>query len=332
MTVDAVFFNRDAKHLCCAGTVDIATVSENLHPPLLMRHPCDDPGFDGRKVRNDEFPALIRNESGADQLGEHIRDGIVQGVQRIIVSNAHQIACLLQVRHVILRKILQLNQPARKSSCPIGSVEHEHAVCTPVFADAVLHGLIFLHGAFCKLPAEEKRLSKLIGSVLQQGGHFLFAKRFDLHAMLGKPSLHLGDGVWILKGCKRVHPLGQFSPGQGIHSDGVFHELHVQSDPTIVDLLIQMVLVPDKIRHREAGQFLLDRHLCFNVAQVIAFEHGPLVRCVGWTIPCSAAVRFCWRTRLAEETDQIFACFQLLFFEPEHSAHAGEGKRETEIS
>ena len=90
--------------------------------------------------------------------------------------------------------------------------------------------------------------------------------------MLCKPLLHLMDGVRVFQGGKLPHLCGEFFPGTLIDGDGLFHQHHVKLDAPVVDLLVEMVFLPQKIRHGELRQLLLDRHFGFHIPLVICDE------------------------------------------------------------
>ena len=73
MAVDAMLFDWYLKHLRCTGAVDVAAIGKDLLSPALICEPCDDTGFDGRKVRHQELCALTRDECGSNELGQCIR-------------------------------------------------------------------------------------------------------------------------------------------------------------------------------------------------------------------------------------------------------------------
>ena len=145
--------DRHVEHLACAGAVDVAPLTEHIEPPLFSRHPCDDAGFNGAEVSDDEFATLVGDKGCADQFRKHIRDRIVQHLQRTIIARAHELPGLLQIPHVVLRQVLELNEATTEATGTIGSVEHEHAVGASILAHAVLHRLILLHRAFRQLLA-----------------------------------------------------------------------------------------------------------------------------------------------------------------------------------
>ena len=68
-----------------------------------------------------------------------------------------------------------------------------------------------------------------------------------LKAMLCKPLLHLLDGVGVFQGGKLLHLCGEFLPGTLINGDGLFHQHHVKLYAPVVDLLVEMVFLPQKI-------------------------------------------------------------------------------------
>ena len=116
--------------------------------------------------------------------------------------------------------------------------------------------------------------------------------------------------------------------GTGIHINSRTNQFHVQPDATVVDLLIDVVFLPDLIRDREFSQPLLDAHLGLHVAQVVALEGVPFVRCVEGVVPGALAIGLRRRTGLAEEFDQLLALGQLLLFQPQHGTDAFQGERQ----
>ena len=100
-----------------------------------------------------------------------------------------------------------------------------------------------------------------------------------------------------------------------------------QPDATVVNLLIDVVFLPDLIRDREFSQPLLDAHLGLHVAQVVALEGVPFVRCVEGAVPGALAIGLRRRTGLAEEFDQLLAFGQFLLFQPQHGTDTLQGER-----
>ena len=82
--------NRDAEHVGGGLAVDVPALPEQVQSPCFASQPCDDSGFDGAEVRDDEAAPLARDEGGTDQLGQGagqrvdadsgIVDALIQGV------------------------------------------------------------------------------------------------------------------------------------------------------------------------------------------------------------------------------------------------------------
>ena len=73
---------------------------------LFTREISQDSCLDGREVADDEFHARTGNKSSPDQLGQNVRNGIIEKIKRVIVTVFHEGSCLRQIRHVVLRKVL----------------------------------------------------------------------------------------------------------------------------------------------------------------------------------------------------------------------------------
>ena len=109
MRVLTVLLNRDFEHLAGGGTVNVAAGAENFCSPFFTGKVAKHPGFDRGKVRNDELVPWPGNEGSSDQFGKDTRHRIIQHIQHVKVTLLHEIPCLLQVGHVVLRQVLQLD-------------------------------------------------------------------------------------------------------------------------------------------------------------------------------------------------------------------------------
>jgi len=138
-------------------------------------------------------------------LAECIRDVIIKKLHSIVIAASDYGSGFVQVIHVILRKVLQLYQPASPSTGTIGSIELEHTVSSAVFADSILHGLIFLHGGFGKLQAECKRLFDISVGLRDHVLHIFFTERFCFNSIIREPFFHLHYAVWIIDTGKVLH-------------------------------------------------------------------------------------------------------------------------------
>lgn len=119
----AVFLHGNMEHLGCGGAVDIAARAEHLRAPFLSGKVGKHPRLNGREVADDELEAGTGYECRADKLRQHSGDRIIQHVQHFIVYLLYQIPCLFQVSHVVLGKVLQLDQASCPSAGAVGSVE-----------------------------------------------------------------------------------------------------------------------------------------------------------------------------------------------------------------
>ena len=151
MTVDAMLFYRNTKHLRCRTAVNVLAIGEYLHSPFLTCKPGKDSRFDCREVCYDKFPAILGNKCCTDQLRQRIRDIVIQKFQGIVVSASDKCPGIGKVRHMILRKILHLDDASGKSSGSVGTVILEHSSCPGILANRCLHSGVFLHTALGKL-------------------------------------------------------------------------------------------------------------------------------------------------------------------------------------
>ena len=130
---------------------NIAAILKNLEPPPLPGKPGNYSGLNGRKIRYNELPAILRHKCRADKLGEGIRDIFIEHGKGFIITATHQCSCLRQIQHMVLGQVLKLNETAREPACPVGSVKLEHSMSPSVCANRILHRCVFLHAALGKL-------------------------------------------------------------------------------------------------------------------------------------------------------------------------------------
>ena len=211
MPVDTMLLYRHAEHLAGGGAVDVLAFGEHLLPPLFPGEPGDDAGFNRRKVGHKENPSRARDKGGADELGEHIRGGVVEQAHRIVIPGAYQRARLFQIRHSVLGQVLQLYVAPGPAACA-RAVKLEAPAHPPVRADGIFHRLILFHGAFRQLlPQYEHRLERLRRG-LEQFGHLFFAQRVRLKAVGSQPVFHLLHGVGVVQHGQFLQPGSQFFP------------------------------------------------------------------------------------------------------------------------
>ena len=105
-----------------------------------------------------------------------------------------------------------------------------------------------------------------------------------------------------------------------VAADRLGDESAVEHNASVVDLLVEGVIAPLGLCDRELGELLLNGHLRFHIPEVIGFEQRPFLRGICRIMSNKRTVpRFC---RGAEIPDEVFAFFELLLFETQHSTNA----------
>ena len=155
MSVHAVLFYGDAKHLRCTGAVDILTLGEHVLPPLLAGKPCNHPGFNRGEVRHNELSVFLRHECCANQLGKGVRHILIEHFQSVKVACPDKPSGFGEIVQMVLWEILHLNDAACPPPGAVGSVKLEHTSCPAIGADGGLHRLIFFYTGFRKLLAQD---------------------------------------------------------------------------------------------------------------------------------------------------------------------------------
>ena len=137
-----MLLHRDLEHLTGRGAVDVTAICKDLLTPDLTGKPRQHSGFDGREVRHDELAAFLRHKGCPDQLRERVRHILVEHLHRVEVTGADQTTGLSQIREMVLRQVLHLNNAASPSTGSVGSEKLKHPTGTAIGADGLLHGLI----------------------------------------------------------------------------------------------------------------------------------------------------------------------------------------------
>ena len=123
VSIDTMLLNRDMEHLAGRCTVNVAAISENLLSPLLSGKPCDDSCLDGCEVRHKKAVTGFRNECGTDQLRQHHRHRLIEHLYGFKVTAADQRTDFIQIRQMILRQILHLDQTTGISTSSVRTIE-----------------------------------------------------------------------------------------------------------------------------------------------------------------------------------------------------------------
>lgn len=117
-----------------------------------------------------------------------------------------------------------------------------------------------------------------------------------------------------------------------VHVDRVSNKHRVYSNAAIIDLLIQVILLPYGFRNRKTHKLLLYLHFCFHIPLIVLLKQFPFVTGMLRAVSRAIAIRSLWLTRLAEVADQFLTLFQLLLFQTQNAAYALQGKRQAEGS
>ena len=107
--------------------------------------------------------------------------------------------------------------------------------------------------------------------------------------------------------------------------------MRIQADTAVIDFLIEMVFFPDEVRHREAGEALLDGELYFYVTAVVFLEVDPFFSVMLGQISGSAIVCLGGLAGTAEVFDEVFSFFQFLVLELQDGAYTLQGEGQAHI-
>ena len=150
MPVHAVLFHGDMEHLRSGSAVNVAALCKNLLPPMFPSDPCDDPRLDGGEVCHIKTAAGFRHKGGADKLGQYQRYGVIEHFHGVRIAAADQCPCGVQIRQMVLRQVLHLDEPTGIAAGAVGPVKLDKPSGTVIRADYRLHGGVFLDAALCK--------------------------------------------------------------------------------------------------------------------------------------------------------------------------------------
>lgn len=142
IAVDAVLFHGDTEHPARGLAIQILALLKRIEGGGFSGEPSYHAGFDRRKIRNHKAMPLGWDERGADQLGQSVRNGLVEQLDRIKQPTSHEAASLSQVLEVVARQVLDLDQAACESAGASRAVKLDQPASTPITPGDVLHRLI----------------------------------------------------------------------------------------------------------------------------------------------------------------------------------------------
>ena len=76
------------------------------------------------------------------------------------------------------------------------------------------------------------------GNGSKEGSHGLLVERLGFNSLLLEPCLHLRHAVRIFKPGQIFQSVRQFFLGERVNLDSFLHKQHIQTYPTVIDLLV----------------------------------------------------------------------------------------------
>ncbi|MPN12934.1 hypothetical protein SDC9_160254 [bioreactor metagenome] len=69
-----------------------------------------------------------------------------------------------------------------------------------------------------------------------------------------------------------LHSCSELGTGATVYFDGFLYQRYIQRNTSVVYLLVEVIFVPNRLRHWKLDKPRLYRHFCLNIADVIFFE------------------------------------------------------------
>ena len=224
----------------------------------------------------------------------------------------HGLTCFGQVGNMILRQVLQLYDAPRPATGTGSAIKAEHSTRTTIRTHSDLHRLIFLDRGFGQHPAHFQNRFHGIFCCFQQLLHAGFIQTVGRAALLFKPCQKLIYRIRIVNSGQAAHICCQLRLCLRIQRECCIDQFIVNTNTAIVDLLIEIKLLPDRIGNRKAGKPTVDLHFSFYIALVICLENCPLFRRIYRCVKMRHAVhRFVGYTKVFNES---FALRHFLLF------------------
>ena len=238
----------------------------------------------------------------------------------------------VEVLDVILREVLHLDEAPGPAAGP-GSVELHESAGPVVCSGHLEHGLVFLVGGLSHLGPDLE--DSLDAGVIRGGldvGDVLLVEGVEADAEgLGQPALELRDGVGIAEACELHGLLVEPGLNDGVGSDGVADQGHVEEYAAVIDLLVDGIELLLLLGHLVPGGRLVYLALDVDVPDAVGLEGRPFVREI---LRVVAGVFLSEQARLgiglgyAEQLDEVLALGHLLLLEAKRSAGLGQAERE----
>ena len=315
-----MLLHGDVEHLGGRGAVDVAALAEGVEHPLLAGEPGQHPRLDRAEVAHREGPAIARDEGRADELRQGVRHALVAELQHLQVAVLEGLAGEVEVGDVVLREVLQLDEPSGPAAGP-RALELEQAPDAVVGADAVEHRLVLGVGGLAQLRADvEDAQHPLVAGDPAELRQVLLREGVHVDAQLcGQPVLELGDAVGIGQPGELHRLLGEPGGDDGVDAAGLAGQRGVHLHAHVVDGLVHGVEPVLPGGDVEPGGLAVDLPLHLHVADAVGLEGLPLLGevlrevavalvedAVGLLLP-----------RHAEELDEVLALLHLLLLQAE---------------
>ena len=79
--------------------------------------------IDGREVCHIKAAAGFRHKGGADKLGQYQRYGVIEHFHGVRIAAADQCPCGVQIRQMVLRQVLHLDEPTGIASGAVSTIK-----------------------------------------------------------------------------------------------------------------------------------------------------------------------------------------------------------------
>ena len=321
---------RDAEHLRCGSAIDIPAFRKGVKPPLLPGKPRQHPCLNCGKVCHDKPAAGLWHKGCPNQFRQYFRGGFIEQIQIFKPLLFYQTAGKIQIRDVILGKVLYLHQASSPAPRAVRSIKLKQAMHPAVRADRALNGFILFHTGLCHQKTEFQYFQNFSVRLRDQPFDRLFIQLLRFHTMLGKPTLNLRRRIGIRKPGQFISSGRDHLPVLVITENCILHQLLIHQNPTVIDFLIHPVQLHFRFWDRKLPQLLPDLPLRIHIPNTIGFEPFPFLWGILRPVPSPSAVCFCGFAWHGEEPDKVSTFLQFFPLYIQHLTHViqrqGKGK------
>src|SRR5699024_12433685 len=116
-----------------------------------------------------------------------------------------------------------------------------------------------------------------------------------------------------------------------IHGNGLLNKIHIHLYASIVDFLVEMILIPDVLWYWKLDQSLLYLYFCLHITLVICFELLPFIDFISGWVTSATTIYFFWSAWKTKISYQVVTFRQLLFLKSQHCTYTFQSKRKHHI-